>query len=93
MIGCPRNGAIRLRDGPNSFEGRIEMCYNNAWGTVCDSYALSNNDAVVACRQLGIGDTGKMFIVRCICLIMNTIPKFFAGQRNFTKPICSIQKY
>ena len=32
-------------------EGRVEICFNNAWGTVCDS-AFNVPDALVACNQL-----------------------------------------
>ncbi len=32
--------------------GRLEICNNNIWGTVCDD-AFANVDAQVACRQLG----------------------------------------
>ena len=53
------NGTVRLVGGFNSYEGRVEICYNNQWGTVCDD-SFTNIDAKVVCRQLGypvIGET------------------------------------
>ena len=46
------DGDIRLAGGSSDLEGRVEICVNNAWGTVC-SNAFSENDAVVVCSQLG----------------------------------------
>ena len=38
--------------------GRLEICNNNVWGTVCDDL-WGTVDAQVACRQLGFATTGK----------------------------------
>lgn len=50
-------GSIRLVGGTSAQEGRVEVCNNNAWGTVCDD-AFTNVDAQVACRQLGFAAQG-----------------------------------
>ena len=52
------NGDIRLRGGTNRFEGRVEICINNQWGTVCDD-AWGTADANVARKQLGFAATGN----------------------------------
>ncbi len=52
------SGDIRLAGGPNANGGRVEVCFNNQWGTVCDDF-WGNNDAAVACRQLGFSPFGK----------------------------------
>jgi len=43
---------VRLTGGPSSSEGRLEVRYNNVWGTVCDD-RFTNTAATVVCRSLG----------------------------------------
>ena len=49
------NGDIRLVDGITEDEGRIEICTDEVWGTVCDE-GWDETDAHVACTQLGYPD-------------------------------------
>ena len=52
-----QNGDIRLVNGTTAFQGRVEICWNETWGTICDEY-WSGHDAQVACRQLGYSSSG-----------------------------------
>ena len=43
---------IRLVNGSNSTRGRVEIYYNNEWGTICDDH-WTINEARVICHSLG----------------------------------------
>ena len=45
-------GSVRLINGTVEKEGRVEVCINGVWGSVCDS-SFSTTDGYVVCRQLG----------------------------------------
>ena len=69
MSNCS-DGDIRLVGGNTQYEGRVEVCLNRAWGTVCSSrysnwwwsyyyYRWSSTDTNVVCRQLGHMELGN----------------------------------
>ena len=48
------DGDLRLFGAATTNQGRLQVCVNGAWGSVCDSQGVFTTDeAKVACRQLG----------------------------------------
>ena len=60
-------GEVRLSDlvdSASSRQGRLEVCINKAWGTVCDS-GFGQEDAETACSKLiGFSNEGEYLTSR-----------------------------
>ena len=59
--GLCNDGDVRLLAANGTLgvnEGRVEVCFNEIWGTVADE-GWSTNDAGVVCRQLGFTRSSK----------------------------------
>lgn len=54
------DGDLRLAGERTAVSGRLEICYNNVWGTICNN-VWGNGDSRVACRQLGFQPYGEEY--------------------------------
>ena len=54
------DGDVRVMGGMTSLAGRVEICRNDTYGTVCDDF-WNELEALVVCRQLGYNGSGEWF--------------------------------
>ena len=67
-------GAVRLIDGVLEHEGRVEVCINGVWGSICGN-GWNAIDGYVLCKELGFDDSGlqsRHWLVQVDC--MNLLP-------------------
>ena len=62
-------GDVRLADDRRGNRGRVEICYQGQWGTVCDD-GWSSTDARVVCNQLGYSPFG-ILLYQNQCLLFH----------------------
>ena len=81
------DGDVRLVDGSVGYEGRVEICINRVWGTVCSTtyrYTYSYyirwdvTDAKVVCRQLGHQELGATVYTSSSTFSAGTGPVFLS---------------
>ena len=53
---------MKLAGNVSEHEGRVEVCLNGVWGTVCDDQ-WGASDAMVVCKELGLPAECK--IMKC----------------------------
>ncbi len=56
---------MRLADGKDYLEGRVELCKDGVWGAVAE-YSWTHEDAVVTCKQLGLPSECELLVLSII---------------------------
>ena len=71
-------GEFRLVNGSSANEGRLEVCHDQKWGTICDDY-WTTEEATVACRDLGYTNGAESGGVKFLASGNGGIPYFGAA--------------
>ena len=60
-------GSIRLMDGNSTQEGRVEICYNETYNSICDD-RWDELEAAVVCRQLNYTEQGEFLQTKILTI-------------------------
>lgn len=83
-----------LRGGNSQHDGRVEICRNNDWGTICGE-KWDERDAAVVCRQLGfspqgtsVWDYNRKSLLHCIYILgrVNCLSEVYIHAKRWTRP-------
>ena len=69
------NGDLRLAGGSVVNGGRVEICYQNQWGTICDDN-WDIFEAKIVCSQLGYPSLGTIVCLHCNYIRNNFITSY-----------------
>ena len=67
-------GDVRLVNG-SKMAGRLEVCFNGVWGTVC-RFGWTAQAATVVCKQLGFNNSGVTIIIFVSSIATDTFPGY-----------------
>lgn len=78
------DGDVRLEGGQTDYEGRVEICVNKVWGTICSlntrswwwyGFHWNRPDSDVVCKQMGHMELGIFVVV--IANTMSCLQHYF----------------
>ena len=75
------DGDVRLVNGNQPNEGRVEVCFNETWGTICDyishRHYWNQPEANVVCKQLGYSEARELLSHLTLELHSNQVILFY----------------
>lgn len=75
---------MRLKNGGSQYEGRVEFCFHEEWGTVCDE-SFGSLEASVVCQSQGYLWKGLLALVNAQsknCLVASLLDCYCMQERN-----------